>query len=104
MTIFYVRLNMRQSCDLKHDMRIVRRMWAVADAEANKAEFSIEAIPKSEYMSKVKLITDDWESSCKSFCAALLLKHTLVPLFVPRDHPYYGVYCDTLLTLKSRLE
>ena len=79
-------------------------MRAAADAEANKAEFSIEDVTKSEYMSKVKMITDDWESYYKSAGTALLLKYALLPLFVPRDHPFYGVYCATLSTLKSRLD
>ena len=99
----FLNLNMRRLSDLNQDRRILSKIWAAEYGEADKAELSIDDITKAEYSSEVQLISDDWEGSCKSAGKARSLKYVLVPLFVPRDHPYYDVYCDVLSILKSRI-
>ena len=81
--------------------RFSRKVRDATNAEYDEAAFPGMSMKKLEYIRKAKFITDQWERSCKLHKIALLLRGKLEPMVVPRDHSYFPVYHDALLTLES---
>ena len=84
---------------MKKNRCMAMHMRGVVDDQGDAAAFPAEPMTKEEYIYNIKLIKDQWNGSTKTSGTSNYLKCALLPLFVHRDHLFYSIHRDTVLTL-----